>query len=95
MLETTIRQQYLVCHNDRTRTADLSVAGVRATEVGAQAPVLEKVLRKLRAREKPPAGREIRRRVEAADDPVSALVQAIVDSVPFRWRGSPEPPVEP
>ena len=38
-----------------------------------------------------PAVREIRRRVEAADHRFSALVSAIVDSVPFRLRRIPEP----
>ena len=38
-----------------------------------------------------PAVREIRRRVEAADRRFSALVSAIVDSVPFRFRRIPEP----
>ncbi|MEE2777797.1 MAG: DUF1592 domain-containing protein [Acidobacteriota bacterium] len=36
-----------------------------------------------------PAVREIRRRVEAADYRFSALVEAIVDSVPFRMRRAP------
>ena len=38
-----------------------------------------------------PAVREIRREVEAADYRFSALVSAIVDSVPFRLRRIPEP----
>ncbi len=38
-----------------------------------------------------PAVREIRRRTEAADYRFSALVAAIVDSVPFRLRRTPEP----
>ena len=38
-----------------------------------------------------PAVREIRRRTEAADHRFSALVAAVVDSVPFRLRRTPEP----
>ncbi len=38
-----------------------------------------------------PAVREIRRRTEAAHHRFSALVAAIVDSVPFRLRRTPEP----
>ena len=38
-----------------------------------------------------PAVREIRRRTEAADYQFSALVAAIVDSVPFRLRRTPAP----
>ena len=37
-----------------------------------------------------PAVREIRRRTEAADHRFSALVAAVVDSVPFRLRRTPE-----
>ena len=36
-----------------------------------------------------PAVREIRRRVEAGGHQFSALVAAIVDSVPFRFRRAP------
>ena len=38
-----------------------------------------------------PAVREIRRRAEAREYRFSALVSAIVDSVPFRFRRAPEP----
>ena len=41
----------------RTLTAGLTLAGVDAANVAAQAPVLEKVLRKLRSGEMPPPGR--------------------------------------
>ena len=37
-----------------------------------------------------PAVREIRRRVESADYRFSALVEGIVDSVPFRLRRIPQ-----
>jgi hypothetical protein len=57
ILETTVNQYCLGCHNDRTRTADVSLAGVSAADVAAHAPVLEKVLQKVRAGEMPPLGR--------------------------------------
>ena len=57
VLETTVNQYCVGCHNDRTRTAGLTLAGVDATAVARQAPVLEKVLHKLRAGEMPPPGR--------------------------------------
>ena len=57
ILETTVTRYCLGCHNDRTLTAGLTLAGVDAANVAAQAPVLEKVLRKLRAGEMPPPGR--------------------------------------
>ncbi len=57
LLRTTLDRYCLACHNDRNRTAGLTLAGVSAAAVAGQAPVLEKVLHKLRAGEMPPAGR--------------------------------------
>ena len=56
-LKATVDRYCLACHNDRTRTAGLTLAGVGDAPVGEQAPVLERVLHKLRAGEMPPAGR--------------------------------------
>jgi hypothetical protein len=51
-------QRYCVtCHNDRLRTAGLSLETVDAGHVGRDAATWEKVLRKLRAGAMPPAGR--------------------------------------
>ena len=57
LLRTTVRRYCLACHNDRTLTAGLSLQGVDAGRVAEHAPVLERVLQKLRAGEMPPAGR--------------------------------------
>ncbi len=57
VLEATVNRYCLGCHNDRTRTAGLTLAGVSAASVAARAPVLEKVLHKVRAGEMPPGGR--------------------------------------
>ena len=57
LLKTTVDRYCLACHNDRTRTAGLTLAGVDDAPVGEQAAVLERVLQKLRAGEMPPAGR--------------------------------------
>ena len=57
LLQATVDRYCLACHNHRTRTAGLTLAGVSAADVAGQAPVLEKVLQKLRAGEMPPAGR--------------------------------------
>ena len=57
LLAATVDRYCLGCHNDRTRTAGLTLAGVADAPVGEQAPVLEKVLHKLRTGEMPPAGR--------------------------------------
>ncbi len=57
LLQTTVRRYCLACHNDRTRTAGLSLQGVDPYRVAEHAAVFEKVFRKLRAGEMPPAGR--------------------------------------
>ena len=57
LLRTTVTRYCLACHNDRSAIAGLSLAEVDGTAVAAHAPVLEKVLRKLRAGDMPPAGR--------------------------------------
>ena len=57
LLQTTVRRHCLACHNDRTLTANLSLQNVDPQRVAEHAPVLEKVLQKLRAGEMPPAGR--------------------------------------
>ena len=45
------------CHNDRLRTAGLTLESIDVTHVAAGAEVWEKVIRKLRAREMPPPRR--------------------------------------
>ena len=57
LLQQTVRQYCVTCHNDRLRTAELSLDGVDLTEVGAHAETWEKVVSKLRTRTMPPAGR--------------------------------------
>lgn len=57
LLQATTTRYCLACHNDRTLTAGLSLAGVDGTDIAGHAPVLERVLRKLRAGDMPPAGR--------------------------------------
>jgi hypothetical protein len=51
-LESTANRYCVTCHNDKLRTAGLSLAAVNS----APADTLEKVLRKLRSGEMPPAG---------------------------------------
>src|SRR5262245_56834733 len=47
----------VTCHNGRTRVANLALDDLQLEGVGDSAAVLEKVARKLRLREMPPAGR--------------------------------------
>src|SRR5688500_11923202 len=44
------------CHNNRLKTAGLSLEGLDVTQPGIDAAVWEKVVRKLRSRMMPPAG---------------------------------------
>ena len=54
----TMLDSYCVtCHNDRRRTADVSLEGFAVDDVAAHAELSEKVLRKLRGRAMPPPGR--------------------------------------
>lgn len=57
LLERTVGRYCVTCHNDRLRTAELSLDGLDLSEVGAHAEVWEKVVAKLRTRTMPPAGR--------------------------------------
>ena len=54
-LENTAKQYCQGCHNDKLKTGGISLANV-SSNVADQAPVLEKVLHKIRAGEMPPTG---------------------------------------
>ena len=51
-----VNRYCLSCHNDRTRTAGLALETVNAQPLGDNREAWEKVARKLRARQMPPAG---------------------------------------
>jgi mono/diheme cytochrome c family protein len=52
-----IDQHCTACHNDRARTAGLTLSGIDVNDVRPNAEVWEKVLHKLRTGQMPPAGR--------------------------------------
>ena len=52
----TINQYCVACHNDRTKTAGLSLAGLTPESLAQHADVLEKAVRKMRGRVMPPPG---------------------------------------
>ncbi len=66
----------VTCHNDRLRTAGLTLAGVDPEQVGADAAIWEKVVRKLRTATMPPAPRP-RPDAEAYADTVAYLEGAL------------------
>ena len=51
------RRYCIGCHNDRLRTADLSIAALDLENVPADAEIWEKVVTRLRAGSMPPPGR--------------------------------------
>ena len=52
-----LNQYCVTCHNERLRTAGLTLDEADLTNIGGTAPLWEKVVRKLRAGAMPPAGR--------------------------------------
>ena len=86
LLRTTVRRYCVGCHNDRTPAAGLSLQRLDASRVAAQAPILEKVLRKLRAGEMPPADRP---RPDAAD--AAGLVSWLETALDREAAADPDP----
>ncbi len=75
--ERDLLDRYCVaCHNERLRTADLLLDGIDIEQVAANAEVLEKVVRKLRSGQMPPAGRP-RPDAAAVETFVTALEAAL------------------
>ncbi len=72
-LDRTLLDRYCVtCHNERMQTAGLVLDTVDINDLGASAPVLEKVVRKLRSGQMPPA---------SARQPEQAVVDAFTASL--------------
>ena len=68
----------LGCHNDRTRTGGLGLDAISQAPLEAHPEVWEKVVRKLRARQMPPAGG--RRPNEAEYGSVLSWLEGVLDS---------------
>ncbi len=67
------------CHNDRLRTADLTLDTHDLADIGADAETWEKVIVKLRARTMPPAGNP--RPAEETYRTVAAWLETAIDTV--------------
>ena len=74
-----VNQYCLSCHNSRTQTAGLALDTISAEDLDANWEAWEKVVRKLRARQMPPAGG--RRPDEAAYRAALASLESALDSV--------------
>ena len=69
----------VTCHNDRSKTAGLTLAGLDPGRVENAPEIWEKVVRKLRASEMPPPG--VPRPEKAASDLLVARLEASLDRV--------------
>ena len=80
------RRYCIGCHNDRLRTADLSIAALDVENVPADAETWEKVVTRLRAGSMPPPGRP--RPDEATYRHVAGWLESELDSA---WAAAPNP----
>jgi len=72
-----VRQYCVGCHNDTLKTAGLTLAAIDPANPAAHGEVWEKVIRKLRAGQMPPAG--VRRPEPAALDALIAWLETSLD----------------
>ena len=72
-----VKRYCLSCHNDRLKTATLSLEGVSAAPIGSAPEVWEKVVRKLRSGAMPPAG--LPRPERAVSDRLVARLETALD----------------
>ncbi len=74
-----VEKSCLSCHNDKTKTAGLSLQNLSPTDVPAHADVWEKVLRKVRSGEMPPPNVRTRPHPEATGA-FAAFLEATLDA---------------
>ena len=55
--QALVKRYCLGCHNDRLKTASLTLEGISVEPIGSAPATWEKVVRKLRSGAMPPAGR--------------------------------------
>ena len=80
------RRYCIGCHNDRLRTADLSIAGLDLENLSHDAETWEKVVTRLRAGSMPPPGRP--RPDDATYRNVAGWLETELDSA---WAADPQP----
>ncbi len=74
-----VRQYCTTCHNDRRKAGGLTLAAFDATHAAQEAPIAEKIIRKLRAGMMPPPG--AKRPDEATLLGVAAALETHIDQV--------------
>jgi hypothetical protein len=72
-----VKQYCVTCHNDRAKTGGLSLASFEVAAAASEAPVAERVIRKLRAGMMPPPG--ARRPDEATLSALAGTLETTVD----------------
>ena len=86
LLAATVDRYCLTCHNDRLRTAGLTLDGQDLSDVAAHAELWEKVVAKLRTRAMPPVGRP--RPDTGTYDRIAGWLESEIDRVAVR---APDP----
>ena len=76
--QTVLNRYCVTCHNERLKTAGLVLEGIDIENISEGAPVWEKVLRKLRAGQMPPAG--MPRPDQATYDSFATYLEAELDN---------------
>ena len=79
------------CHNQRVRNGNLALDSVRWDDVGASAPVWEKIIQKLRNAEMPPPGRP--RPDQATYEAFRESLEAALDSDAVRHPNPGNPAI--
>ena len=75
---TSVLDRYCVtCHNERLKTADLALDGLDPSDIAANTETWEKVVRKLRQRAMPPAGRP--RPEDATNEALATWLETSLD----------------
>ena len=88
LVEKALVEKYCVgCHNGRTMTAGLDLAGLDIEDAPAHAEIWEKVVRKLRTGAMPPAG--LPRPDQAAYDALASSLERALDAAPPPRGGAP------
>ena len=83
-LPTMVEQYCAGCHNSATKKGNLDLDSIRLHDVAQHPEIWEKVVRKLRARQMPPAGKK--RPEESTYRTVVAWLSDSLDECPLRIR---------
>lgn len=81
-----INENCVACHNEKAKTADISLEGLDFENVSRHANIWEKVLRKVRTRQMPPAGMP-----QPAAATVKSFVTWLESSLDAAAKANPDP----